>query len=130
MMLPDQIYPLNSSSSPYYALLETQGAREDHDMQKLESYLEKNMTNGVIQDGVLAQDASQVNELWQWREKIPEAITRSGPAMTYDVAMDIRLFPRMVQDVKTKFPLGKSQYSNILGFGHIGDGVKTISVIG
>ncbi|SAL96467.1 hypothetical protein [Absidia glauca] len=121
-MLSDQIYPLNSSSSPYYALLETQGSREDHDMQKLESYLEKNMTNGVIQDGVLAQDASQVNALWQWREKIPEAITRSGTAMTYDVAMDIRLFPRMVQDVKTKFPPGKSQYSNILGFGHIGDG--------
>jgi hypothetical protein len=50
--------------------------------------------------------------------------------MTYDVAMDIRLFPRMVQDVKTKFPPGKSQYSNILGFGHIGDGVKTIIIMG
>jgi D-lactate dehydrogenase (cytochrome) len=85
------------------------------------------MLEGVVQDGVLAQDTTQVKGLWQWREKIPEAITKSGTAMTYDVAMDIRLFNQMVSDVKEHFQargLLGSRYSNILGFGHVGDGVR------
>ncbi|KAI8332370.1 hypothetical protein BC941DRAFT_436462 [Chlamydoabsidia padenii] len=126
-MLPNQTYPLESHLKPtfYYALLETQGSRQDHDMQKLEAYLENNISSGVIQDGVLAQNTAQANSLWQWREKIPEAVTRSGTAMTYDVAIDIRLFPQMIQDVKAHFDergLLGSRYSNVLGFGHVGDG--------
>ncbi|CAO3593501.1 unnamed protein product [Absidia cylindrospora] len=123
-MLQGQSYPLEGKK-PFYALLETQGSRAEHDMEKLEAYLEKGMTQGVIQDGVLAQDTSQLTGLWQWREKIPEAITRSGTAMTYDFSMDIRLFHQMVTDVKAHFEergLLGSRYSNIIGFGHVGDG--------
>ncbi|KAI8089043.1 uncharacterized protein BX664DRAFT_332036 [Halteromyces radiatus] len=124
-ILQDQIFPMKGKISPFYALIETQGSREDHDMEKLDQYLGQLMEKGVIQNGVLAQDTTQIKSLWQWREKIPEAITVSGTAMTYDVSMNIRLFPQMMQDVKTHFEskgLLGSRYTNILGFGHVGDG--------
>ena len=41
-------------------LVETQGSIKDHDMEKMESFLEKGMGNGDIVDGSLAQDMKQV----------------------------------------------------------------------
>lgn len=86
------------------------------------------LEKGVAVDGVMAQDAKQVNALWSWREKIPESISKSGTAMTYDVAMEVPLLYKLVEDAKSHFAeknlLGPGKlYSNLLGFGHVGDGV-------
>ncbi|KAI8064596.1 FAD linked oxidase [Gongronella butleri] len=119
-----EAFPL-SGEYPFYALLETQGSRDDHDKLKLEAYLDTLMTRDVVVDGVLAQDEKQVRALWQWREKIPEAIVASGTALTYDVSMDIRLFKQMVDDTMAHFKqkgLLGSTYDNVIGFGHVGDG--------
>jgi FAD/FMN-containing dehydrogenase len=87
------------------------------------------LESGVANDGVMAQDAKQITALWSWREKIPEAISKSGTAMTYDVAMEVPLLYKMVEDAKEHFgkknQLGQGKlYSNLLGFGHVGDGVS------
>ncbi|KAG0181434.1 hypothetical protein DFQ29_008302 [Apophysomyces sp. BC1021] len=75
----------------------------------------------------MAQDAKQAQLLWYWREKIPEAISKAGTAMTYDFSMDVTLLYKMVEDTKRHFGeqglLGPGKtYSNLLGFGHLGDG--------
>lgn len=95
----------------------------------MDGYLGRLLETGVAKDGVMAQDAKQISSLWQWREKIPESINRCGTAMTYDVAMEVPLLYKMVEDCKEHF--GKQgligpgkRYSNILGFGHVGDGVR------
>lgn len=49
--------------------------------------------------------------------------------MTYDFGLDAPLLYKMVEDTKDHFNrkglLGKDKlYSNIIGFGHLGDGVK------
>jgi len=45
-------------------LIETQGSSNDHDLIKMESFLEKSMVNGDVVDGVLAQDLNQVHEMY------------------------------------------------------------------
>ncbi|KAI8369319.1 uncharacterized protein BYT42DRAFT_583919 [Radiomyces spectabilis] len=119
-------YPI-ASDSKFYALLESQGSNQEHDQEKLDSYLGRLLEAGVAVDGVMAQDAKQMNALWSWREKIPEAINNLGAAMTYDFAMPVPLFYKMVNDSKKYFEerglLGEGKvYSNLLAFGHVGDG--------
>ncbi|KAG2197815.1 hypothetical protein INT46_011386 [Mucor plumbeus] len=125
-MMQDVNYPIDGEHA-FYALLETQGSKQEHDQEKLDEYLGRLLENGVAKDGVMAQDAKQVNSLWGWREKIPESISKSGTAMTYDVAMEVPLLYKMVEDAKKHFgeknQLGPGKlYSNLLGFGHVGDG--------
>ncbi|KAI9484749.1 hypothetical protein BDB00DRAFT_853609 [Zychaea mexicana] len=124
VMLQDSPYPIEAKSS-FYALLETQGSRQEHDQEKIDAYLTRLMETDVAHDGVMAQDAKQTNALWQWRERIPEAIVKSGTAMTYDVAMDVQLLYKMVEDVKQHYGergLLDTTYTNVIGFGHVGDG--------
>ncbi|GAA5808739.1 hypothetical protein MFLAVUS_002134 [Mucor flavus] len=125
-MMQDTNYPIEGKHA-FYALLETQGSKQEHDQEKLEGYLGRLLENGVAVDGVMAQDAKQINALWSWREKIPESISKSGTAMTYDVAMEVPLLYKLVEDAKDHFGkkglLGPGNlYSNLLGFGHVGDG--------
>lgn len=95
----------------------------------MDGYLARLLENSVALDGVMAQDAKQMGALWSWREKIPESISKSGTAMTYDVSMEVPLLYKMVEDAKEHFGkqdlLGPDKlYSNLLGFGHVGDGVS------
>ncbi|KAI7904808.1 FAD linked oxidase [Cokeromyces recurvatus] len=125
-MMQDTSYPIQGKYA-FYALLETQGSRQEHDQEKLDGYLAHLLETDIAKDGVMAQDAKQMNMLWSWREKIPESITKSGTAMTYDVAMEVPLLYKMVEDAREYFGsqrlLGDGKlYSNLLGFGHVGDG--------
>ncbi|KAG2215381.1 hypothetical protein INT45_008412 [Circinella minor] len=85
------------------------------------------METDVAQDGVMAQDKKQTPALWQQRERIPEAIVQSATAMTYDVAMDVQLLYKLVEDVKQHYsehglPDNDNVNKNVIGFGHVGDG--------
>ncbi|KAG2215394.1 hypothetical protein INT45_013583 [Circinella minor] len=124
VMLTDKDFPIEANTK-FYALLETQGSRQEHDQEKIDTYLTRLMETNVAQDGVMAQDEKQTTALWQWRERIPEAIVQSGTAMTYDVAMDVQLLYKLVEDVKQHYSergLLDKVYKNVIGFGHVGDG--------
>ncbi|KAI9486136.1 MAG: hypothetical protein EXX96DRAFT_31813 [Benjaminiella poitrasii] len=125
-MMQDTNFPIEGKHA-FYVLLETQGSKQEHDQEKLDGYLARLLETKVAHDGVVAQDAKQTNFLWSWREKIPESISKSGTAMTYDIAMEVPLLYKMVEDAKEYFGsqglLGDGKrYSNLLGFGHVGDG--------
>ncbi|OBZ81022.1 D-lactate dehydrogenase [cytochrome] 2, mitochondrial [Choanephora cucurbitarum] len=119
-------YPIEGKY-PFYALIETQGSKQGHDQEKLDGYLARLLEEGIAHDGVMAQDTKQISSLWSWREKIPESMSKAGTAMTYDVSMEVPLLYKMVEDAKEHFgnkgELGTDKlYSNLLGFGHVGDG--------
>jgi FAD/FMN-containing dehydrogenase len=54
----------DSHNYPYCVLVETHGSNEEHDMAKLEAFLEEAMTQEVVTDGVLSQDLRQVHEMY------------------------------------------------------------------
>lgn len=70
--------PISNDDYPFYVLVETQGSNEDHDMAKMESFLEDAMTRNIVVDGVLSQDLSQVHEMWEVRESCGPIVKSTG----------------------------------------------------
>lgn len=119
---------------PFYVLIETSGSNKDHDDEKLQVLLEHLMEEGMIQDGVLAQDETQLQGLWALRESIPEAAGKMGKVFKYDLSMPIDKMYALVQDMRTRFDEhGVHGEGNdvgaVCGYGHIGDGNLHINIV-
>ncbi|CAL5871474.1 uncharacterized protein PFLUO_LOCUS5725 [Penicillium psychrofluorescens] len=120
-------YPLEGEH-PFYCLVETSGSNAEHDMAKLESFLEHVMGEGIVADGVLAQDETQFRSLWRWREGITEALSHLGGTYKYDVSIPLPELYQLVEDCKERlvqkgfvgdddsFPVRA-----VVGYGHMGD---------
>lgn len=52
---------LLSTAYEFYMIIETQGSREDHDNEKMEGFLEKAITSGIIKDGTFTSDPAKIN---------------------------------------------------------------------
>ncbi|KAG0331580.1 hypothetical protein BG000_010766 [Podila horticola] len=119
---------------PFYILIETSGSNKDHDDEKLNNYLEGLLTDEVVQDGVVAQDTTQFNNLWAIREGIPEACSKTGAVYKYDLSMPVPVLYDMVQDMRTRLEengvLGEGKpVKCVVGFGHIGDGNLHLNIM-
>ncbi|KAJ5979431.1 hypothetical protein N7501_002773 [Penicillium viridicatum] len=113
---------------PFYCLVETSGSNAEHDMAKLESFLESVMGDGIVADGVLAQDETQFQALWRWREGITESLSHLGGTYKYDVSIPLADLYLLVEDCKARltekglvgdddsFPVRA-----VVGYGHMGD---------
>ncbi|XP_073969626.1 D-2-hydroxyglutarate dehydrogenase, mitochondrial-like isoform X2 [Rhodnius prolixus] len=53
---------LLSTAYEFYMIIETQGSREDHDNEKMEGFLEKAITSGIIKDGTFTSDPAKINK--------------------------------------------------------------------
>ncbi|KAI5959580.1 AIP2 [Candida pseudojiufengensis] len=129
-------HPIESGEYPFYILIETSGSNKDHDDEKLETFLGNAMENGLVEDGIIAQDESQIQSLWSWRESIPEASTMNGGVYKYDVSIPLKDLYGLVEDVNTKlaeanivdFEDGSKPVVSAIGYGHIGDGNLHLNV--
>lgn len=120
-------YPLEGEY-PFYCLVETSGSNAEHDMEKLESFLEHVLGEGIVADGVLAQDETQFQAIWRWREGITEALSHLGGTYKYDVSIPLPELYQLVEDCKQRltekgfvgdddsFPVRA-----VVGYGHMGD---------
>ncbi|KJZ74056.1 D-lactate dehydrogenase 2 [Hirsutella minnesotensis 3608] len=120
-------HPLDDEH-PFYCLIETSGSNGEHDYAKLEAFLESVMSNDVVSDGIVAQDASQIKSLWTWRESVPECIGHWGGVYKYDVSIPLSDMYTIVDDVKARLTeaglLGETDEYPVLGavgYGHMGD---------
>ncbi|KAL2010746.1 hypothetical protein VTN00DRAFT_6553 [Thermoascus crustaceus] len=113
---------------PFYCLVETSGSNAEHDIAKLEAFLEHIMGEGIVADGVLAQDETQFQSLWRWREGITEALSHLGGTYKYDVSIPLSELYQLVEDCRERltkmgfvgdddsFPVRE-----VVGYGHMGD---------
>jgi (R)-2-hydroxyglutarate---pyruvate transhydrogenase len=120
---------------PFYCLIETSGSDGEADYNKLESFLGDLMENEVISDGTLAQDKSQMADLWTWREGIPESLGHWGAVYKYDLSIPIAELYQLVEDTRERmqkaglvgdddsFPV-----VDVVGYGHMGDGNLHLNV--
>ncbi|ANB14358.1 Dld2p [Sugiyamaella lignohabitans] len=129
----DLARPLEGSH-PFYVLIETSGSNKDHDDAKLEKFLEGLLEDEVIADGVVAQDETQLKNLWQWRELIPEKLGHGG-VYKYDVSIPLADMFKLVDDVQARLEeagvVGDSEEFPAIasvGYGHIGDGNLHLNV--
>ncbi|CAK7227763.1 D-lactate ferricytochrome c oxidoreductase [Sporothrix bragantina] len=124
---PDARRPLDGEHD-FYCLIETSGSNAEHDTAKLEAFLEDVMGKEIVEDGVVAQDETQVKALWTWREGITECLGHLGGVYKYDVSIPLPELYRLVEDTRTQleskgligdgdeFPAAK-----VVGYGHMGD---------
>lgn len=121
---------------PFYCLIETSGSNADHDSQKLEQFLEHVMVEEIVSDGVLAQDETQMQALWGWREGIAESLGHFGGVYKYDVSIPIAEMYTIVEEtrerLKAKNLLGTSEEHpvvGVVGYGHMGDSNLHLNVV-
>ncbi|KAJ6634303.1 D-2-hydroxyglutarate dehydrogenase, mitochondrial, partial [Pseudolycoriella hygida] len=103
---------------PFYMLLETSGSNGVHDEEKLSHFLERNMNNGLLQDGTVANNPAKIREIWALREQIGLAILNDGYCYKYDISLPLPKFYGIVTTMKER--LG-NQAKRICGYGHLGD---------
>ncbi|RMZ79807.1 hypothetical protein DV738_g3244, partial [Chaetothyriales sp. CBS 135597] len=122
---------------PFYCVIETSGSNAEHDSEKLEKFLEYVLEEGIVSDGVLAENETQLRELWSWREGITEAIGHMGATYKYDLSIPIDQLCQIVEDCKARMEekglLGADDESKpvitVLGFGHMGDGNLHLNIV-
>ncbi|KAJ6801016.1 putative D-2-hydroxyglutarate dehydrogenase, mitochondrial [Iris pallida] len=102
----------------FYVLIETTGSDESYDRAKLEAFLLRYMEDGLISDGVLAQDMNQASSFWRIREGISEASMKMGAVYKYDLSLPVEKIYDIVQEMRTR--LGHT--AKVVGYGHLGDG--------
>lgn len=124
-----------SEDYPFYVLIETSGSNKDHDDVKLEAFLENAMGDEILADGVVAQDETQLSNLWAWRELVPEALSKAGGVYKYDVSLPLPKMFDLVNDVEERLRsngvLGDTdEFPAIssIGYGHVGDGNLHLNV--
>lgn len=92
------------------------------------------METEVVTDGVLAENETQIQNLWSWRETIPEATKHWGGIYRYDVSIPLPQLYDLVNDTRehlTKKGLiggPDAPVVDAVGFGHMGDGNLHLNV--
>ncbi len=125
---PEVRRPLEGEHA-FYCLIETSGSNAEHDTAKLEAFLESVMGDGIVEDGVVAQDETQVKALWTWREGITECLGHLGGVYKYDMSIPVAELYQLVEDTRTQLEakglIGDSDTfpaAQVVGYGHMGDG--------
>jgi len=111
---------------PFYAVVEfddPDGSAQERALEVFEGAVEE----GWVTDGIISQSESQVQELWQWREAISEAIAVHTPYKN-DLSVRISRVPTFLAEldrlVEAKYP-----EFQVVWFGHIGDGNLHMNVL-
>ncbi|NXD16832.1 D2HDH protein, partial [Nothocercus nigrocapillus] len=122
------------TGNPFYVLIETSGSNSTHDEEKLNNFLERAMTSGLVADGTVATDEKKIKAilvsfvfllssipqmLWSLRERITEALTYDGYVYKYDISLPVGKLYDLVTDTRAR--LGRCA-KNVVGYGHLGDG--------
>lgn len=105
---------------PFYVLIETSGSNTVHDEEKLNIFLDKAMSDGIVLDGTVTNEPSRMLYLWQLRERIAEALLLDGAVYKYDISLPVRHFYNIVPELQNK--LKGTSADLVTGYGHIGDG--------
>ncbi|KAF7890436.1 hypothetical protein EAF00_008751 [Botryotinia globosa] len=113
---------------PFYCLIETSGSNSEHDQEKLNNFLEHVMEKEIVSDGTLAENATQIKDLWSWREGIPECLGHWGGVYKYDLSIPLKELYQLVEDVRERITeaglIGDTEdhpVVGVVGYGHMGD---------
>ena len=97
----------------------------------MENFVEHALECGDAVDGVVAENETQANALWELRESMSEGIMRAGTGgvLKYDISLPIAKFEDCVtktaERARNAAVIGET---HVIGFGHIGDGNLHLNV--
>lgn len=119
-------HPL-STPGHAYVLVEIEIPTDDI-AEAAESWLADLFEQGLAVDGVLAASQSQSSELWSFRERVSETLSKTGFIHKNDVSVPVRRLADFVDDMFAAFS-ERYPHFQIYFFGHIGDGNLHVNVM-
>ena len=88
---------------------------------RFERLLEQALTDGCIDDAVLAESMTQAAALWHLRESIPLAQAEQGPNIKHDISLPVSSIPGFVEATDAAL-VRAFPGVGLVDFGHLGDG--------
>ncbi|PZR94828.1 MAG: hydroxyacid dehydrogenase [Stutzerimonas stutzeri] len=95
----------------------------------MEAALSAALEAGDATDGVIAETETQAAALWALREHVSEAELKAGRSVKHDVSVPIDKIPAFINDA-TESLSGLFPDSQVVAFGHVGDGNVHFNVLG
>jgi len=122
------------SPQSFAVLIETRGANEEHDTQKLLDLLEKATEEGIATDTKIASSNSQNADLWRVREELPVNLAQLGTIFKFDLTFPLHEFNiscDFARDLLKKRLPDACEKGEIVvaGFGHFGDGNIHLNIV-
>ncbi|MFV8834390.1 FAD-binding oxidoreductase [Aquisalimonas sp.] len=110
------------AAHPWYLLVELSTPQfGDALRDALQACLEREMEQGRVVDGVIAESLDQAHALWRLRESIPEGQTREGASIKHDVSVAVSRVPAFLAQATAQIEAAIPGI-RVCPFGHIGDG--------
>jgi FAD/FMN-containing dehydrogenase len=120
--------PLNLDARADVMVLAEVAAREDHRATALlDQALAAMMDSGLVVDGIVATSARQRENMWRFRESIPEAEKLAGGSIKLDISVPVQLIPEFVDEARQSLAAYSGARLSI--FGHLGDGNLHFNVL-
>ena len=121
---------LEDEGSPFYILIETSGSNDGHDKEKLDNFLNQLMEDALVENGIVAQDATQIRNIWDVREMQAVgqvAYAAKNYCYKYDISAGVEALYKIVEDTKSQLE-GVGPHVKVTGYGHLGDGNLHLNV--
>ena len=109
-----------------YALIESLGADQESDDERLERALGRALEEGAIVDAVIAKSDTERRAMWAPREDVFQT-RRYGPTHNFDISVPIPEMPRYVQRIRASLEQIVPGV-HVWVFGHIADGNLHVAV--
>ena len=111
-----------ASPSPWQVLLQCGSASPGLAAHEaLQALLEEALSQGLVQDAVLAESQDQARQLWKLRESVSEAQAAEGPNIKHDIALPADTLAPFVDEAQAALQAAHPG-CRLIVFGHLGDG--------
>ncbi len=118
--LPDTPQPF-AELPEWSVLIEAGGGTGADIATRLQAGLETALRDGLVTDGMVAQNAQQAADFWAVRERIPEANRLIGAIASHDISVPISQIPAFIAAAGSALRELTPEL-RINCFGHLGDG--------
>ena len=111
---------VKDENSPFYILIETSGSNDCHDKEKLDNFLNQVMQDELVENGIVAQDATQMRNIWDVREM--QAVGQVSYAAKnycykYDISVGVEALYKRVEETKVELEV-VGPHVKVTGYGH------------
>ncbi len=105
----------------YYVLLDSLGSDPKFDPVRFQNLLEEALNQGLIQDAVPAESATDIDRFWTIREDVAPMVAKCQHIQQFDISLPIPLIGEILnQIVKELYRI--PEVEKVFTFGHVGDG--------
>lgn len=115
--IPELTLPFNERA-PWYVLTDVEIG---NDADRLETALERAAGAGFLLDAVIAKNSTEAQNLWRMRHSIAETERSFGKALKHDISVPVSRMEEFLSR-GDKLIEDKAPGSQLIAFGHVGDG--------